>query len=271
MPPAARNGEQGERTFGVLSISTAIHVFLFIGLGFSPAADGASIREVLDFEVLQSEEPQTESEQTTEQEPEPETPEQPEPEAPAPKSRAKRKRAAAPVEQPPSESEPQEPADEQPEPVDFPGFTLTVSAGHSSWTTPVGSGAPVRAPVVVPKPRKTSTGATGKAGSGSGGPNKPKTSLARPPRQPPNMDATLLKFYPKQAKAQGIEGLAVMKVVISRNGRPSDIRLERESYAGFGDACRKTLMSSRWKPKLNDSGRPIPVEITYTCRFEVGY
>jgi protein TonB len=85
------------------------------------------------------------------------------------------------------------------------------------------------------------------------------------------MDETLLRYYPKQAKTQGIEGLAVMKVLISRNGKVTDIRLVRESYGGFGDACEKTLKSSRWKPKLDDRGRPVPVEITYTCRFEVGY
>ncbi len=271
MPPEVKYGDGRERAFGVLSISTAIHVFLFIGLGFSPAADGASLKQVLDFEVLQAKEPDLESEQAEEEEPEPPEPEPPEPKTPAPKQRAAQKPAAAPDEPPPpTELETQEAADE-PEPVDFPGFTLTAEGGGSSWTTAVGSGAPIRAPVVVPKPRKTKTALTGTGWSGGSGSNKRQKKLATPPQQPLDMDATLLKFYPKQAKMQGIEGLAVMKVVIARNGQASDIRLVRESYEGFGDACRKTLKSSRWKPQLDDSGSPVPVEITYTCRFEVGY
>ena len=274
MPPPVRNGEERERTFGVLSISIAIHAFFFVGLGFSPAADGASFRNVLDFEVLQTKEPEVEGEQPAKEEPEPEPEKpkkQPEPRAPAPKPRAARNPAEPPVEQPPENPKPWEPADQQPEPVDFPGLTLTAEGAGSSWTTAVGSGAPIRAPVVVPKPRKTRAVLTGTGGSGGGETRKPRKKLARPPQQPPDMDATLLRFYPRQARVQGIEGLAVMKVVIARNGQTSDIRLVRETYQGFGDACRKTLRSARWKPKLDNNGRPVPVEITYTCRFEVGY
>ena len=85
------------------------------------------------------------------------------------------------------------------------------------------------------------------------------------------MDETLLKYYPKQAKSQGIEGLAVMRVRIATNGRVLNVRLQRETYAGFGEACEKTLRNARWRPKLNDKGQPVAADITYTCRFEVGY
>jgi TonB family protein len=269
--PETRAGGESERAFGVLSLSAAIHVFLFVGLGFSPAADGASLSGVLDFEVLQAKEPEIPDEEAEEEEekPEPEEPEPPEPRNTPPRPRAARKPASTPVEQPPADPDRPEPSAE-PEPVDFPGFTLTAEGGQSSWSTVVGSGAPIRAPVVVPKPRKKAA-VTGPAAGGNPGPSRSKRNLARPPRQPPDMDETLLQYYPKQAKIQGIEGLAVMKVRISRTGEASDIRLVRESYGGFGDACEKTLRSSRWKPKLDDRGRPVPVEITYTCRFEVGY
>jgi TonB family protein len=258
----------------VLSISAAVHIFLFVGLGFSPAADGASLNQVLDFEVLQTEEPESESEEPESEKPEPEEPEEPEPPEPrkaAPEPKATRKTAAQEEAPPPAPGPERQDQSAEPEPVDFPGFTLTAESGQSSWTTAVGSGAPIRAPVVVPKPQKKTAVASGsQTGTGSGS-GKRKKNLSRPPQQPANMDQTLLRNYPKQAKMQGIEGIAVMKVLISPSGKASNIRLVRESYDGFGDACEKTLERSRWRPKLDERGRPIPVEITYTCRFEVGY
>jgi protein TonB len=257
--------EDQERVFGVLAVSTAAHVLVFVALGFAPSSGEAALFGSLDFEIIEPELPELEE---PEPEPEPVEPE-PEPE-PAPEPRAApRARAPRPAAEEPEPPEPEAPPPETP--VEFPGVTLTSDTGDSSWTTVVGSGAAIRKPVVIPHkpPEKepVEKAATGNTGGGTGR----KRNRARPPQQPRNMDETLLRFYPKQARAQGIEGLAVMRVRIMPDGKVARVKLVRETYEGFGDACKKTLKSARWRPKLDERGRPMAVDISYTCRFEVAY
>jgi hypothetical protein len=48
-----------------------------------------------------------------------------------------------------------------------------------------------------------------------------------------------------------------------------EITVVSESAPGFADACRKTLLGSRWSEPLDREGRAVSTRLTYRCRFEV--
>lgn len=122
----------------------------------------------------------------------------------------------------------------------------------------------------------------GEAGAGtgpsSGAPSAPRVasaptfvpaaSLSRPPRAP-SLDAELERSYPPEARRAGISGKAVLRVAILADGRVGKVARVSETYAGFGEACERTVRSARWEPPLDRDGRPVATEITYVCRFEV--
>jgi hypothetical protein len=56
---------------------------------------------------------------------------------------------------------------------------------------------------------------------------------------------------------------------IEPDGRVRSVTLAGESFAGFGDACKKTLIGSRWSPPRDHDGRAVATRIRYTCRFMV--
>lgn len=96
----------------------------------------------------------------------------------------------------------------------------------------------------------------------------PAASLARPPRAPA-LDAALERNYPVDARRAGIAGKATLRVRILPDGRVSSVEHVSESYAGFADACARTVRAARWEPPIDGEGRPVATEITYVCRFEV--
>lgn len=263
--------EDHERVFGLLAISTAAHVFVFIGLGFAPSPSEALLNRNLEFELIDK--PQELETDESEREPEPEkAPEPEEPAKPKPVKTIHKK-----VSQPTPKSPPP-PTDSPPpqtlqEPIEFPGITLTSEDGVGSWTTLTGSGKTFKGPVKVPSkkamnPKGSINGVVGGTGNAD---SYKKKDLSRAPKQPRNMDQTLLRNYPLLAKKQGIEGYAIMRVRIMPDGRVAQVETVRETFEGFSKACEKTLKSERWQPKLNRLGRPVISSITYTCRFEVGY
>jgi len=98
----------------------------------------------------------------------------------------------------------------------------------------------------------------------------PLASLKRAPRSPAGLDAELEKNYPSEARRSGISGNAVLKVELQPDGRVGRVDVVSESYAGFGQACTRTVKSARWEPPLDRDGHPVATEIKYVCRFEVG-
>jgi protein TonB len=96
----------------------------------------------------------------------------------------------------------------------------------------------------------------------------PLADLARPPRAP-RLDAALEKNYPTTARQSGIAGQAVLRVQVLADGRIGAVRHVSETYAGFADACERTVKSGVWEPPLERDGKPVATEITYTCRFDV--
>jgi protein TonB len=96
----------------------------------------------------------------------------------------------------------------------------------------------------------------------------PASSLSRRPGAP-GLDAELEKNYPIEARRSGVSGTAKLRVQILSDGRVGRVDRVSESYAGFGDACAKTVRAARWEPPLDKDGRAVATEIVYVCKFEI--
>ena len=97
----------------------------------------------------------------------------------------------------------------------------------------------------------------------------PLRDLARKPRPPP-LDAALRRNYPADHRRRGVEGQAEVRVLITADGRVGQTDVLSESGAGFGRACRDTLLGTRWSQPVSQEGRPVNTLLTYRCRFKVG-
>lgn len=253
----------GTRIASVLVVSACTHLAFFVFLGLVPPPSVVMAAKPLEFEVLEP--PPLPELPPEEIEPEPE----PEPEPPKPQPRAEK--APTPTEDeppPPPTEEPPAPAAEE-TPFDFTGVTLT-GDGNAGWSTAVGNGQAMRGPVGKPGARVTGRAATGAPEAESGPQVVAEADLSRRPSVPGDMNASLKRHYPPQAEQQGVEGFAIASIRILPNGRVSRIRIKRESFTGFGDACRQALEETPWAPPLDKGGQPVAFDIpTFTCRFEV--
>jgi TonB family protein len=247
--------------FWAFSSSFVLHGVAYASLSLAPPhARVASLQSEVSFEI-------------NEPPPAPPLPEreeeQPEPEAPAPKlARAEpvRKEAAP---RAPSPAAPHEEPKAAAAPLDLSGVTLTNDDGPSfgmalgngrAFDGPVGNGKAVAA-------RETSTAAA-KSAAPAGPALVAASDLSSRPT-PPALDSALRQHYPRDAKERGIGGSARVTARIQPDGSVRQIRLESESFAGFGEACRKTLLGSRWSAPRDREGRAVATEIRYTCRFVI--
>jgi periplasmic protein TonB len=94
------------------------------------------------------------------------------------------------------------------------------------------------------------------------------SDLSRRPRAP-SLDAALRQNYPAEKRRRGIEGQAEVRLVIDPSGRVVQVAIVSESAAGFADACRKTVLGSRWSEPLDRDGNPVSTRLTYRCRFQI--
>jgi periplasmic protein TonB len=94
------------------------------------------------------------------------------------------------------------------------------------------------------------------------------SDLSRRPMAP-SLDAALRQNYPAEMRRRGIAGQAEVRVVIDPRGSVGQITIISESAAGFADACRKTLLGSRWSEPIDRDGNPVSTRLTYRCRFQI--
>jgi TonB family protein len=94
------------------------------------------------------------------------------------------------------------------------------------------------------------------------------SDLSRKPRAP-SLDASLRQSYPLELRRRGVEGQAEVRVTITPLGRVEQVSIASESAPGFGQACRTTLLASRWTEPLDRDGNPIGTRLTYRCRFQM--
>lgn len=188
-------------------------------------------------------------------EPEPERP------APAPRPAAPQPKAVTP---PAPEPTPVR------APVDLRGVTLT-NDGDGSFASVVGDGSssngPIRAPVAMPA-RPAPAPPPSVAPVVRAPALVAASDLSSRP-EPPPLDEALRRNYPPEAERQGIGGSASVRARIEPDGRVRAASVIAETFPGFGDACRRTLVGSRWSAPRDREGRPVATEIRYTCRFVV--
>lgn len=141
-------------------------------------------------------------------------------------------------------------------PVDF---TSTSFSSEGRGVAIGGPGRSVAAPVTAQPTAKAASEVL---------PFVPVGSLARAPSAP-GLDAELERNYPLEARRSGVSGLAVLRVQILPDGRVGRVARVSESFAGFGEACTRTVRAGKWQAPIDHDGRAVSTEITYTCRFEV--
>ncbi|HTQ06423.1 MAG TPA: TonB family protein [Polyangiaceae bacterium] len=234
--------------------SVLAHGFAYASLGLAPVAPHEPPPSRVSFRVRDAAPP-----------PAPDAPKLPPP-APKPEPRlAKAKPKAAPSVNP-------DPLPAAPPPVDLRGVTLTNDTGGAAWSSAVGNGSALGGPVgpiggVTTRPVASDAPARPS-------PRAPEIPLvdaadlsSRP--VPPALAGDLRERYPAGAKQRGIGGSASVEARIEPDGRVRQVRLENETFAGFGEACKKTLLGSSWSPPRDKAGRKVATLVRYTCRFVV--
>ncbi len=232
-----------------LGLAIAVHGAAFASLpsGTLPAEEATS-PELAEFELL---EPPTEP--TPDQEDSEVQPVKPPPKPRTPKAPQK----------------PTEPTDEPPAAADevpftFDGLILSNQPGDA-WR-------------VDTRPDAVAAGRNvdGEAGGVIGGQGTALITdlgdLSRMPR-PPDLKRKLERNYPKEARSEGKEGIAQVRLQVNSDGSVSRLvlHLEDPKEFGFGQACIRTLTGERWEPPVDESGRRVATRITYSCRFKVRY
>lgn len=191
----------------------------------------------------------------------------PAPAEPEPSVRVPRQAAASRQAPRAPRSEPERaPAESEPAPIDLSGITLTNEGAGASWSSQGGNGRARSGPIRAGHEVAASQQDAGKAGNGTG--VVPLGSLSRRPA-PPALDGLLRSYYPSDARRLALGGVAVVRARIAASGRVQSAWIASESRSGFGAACRKTLLGSRWTPPLDQSGRAVMTDVSYTCRFRV--
>ncbi|MDW8363665.1 MAG: energy transducer TonB [Myxococcales bacterium] len=255
--------------------------FAYAGLAVFPSAGVPSPRDtVLQVSLVEAPPPAPEAEPSRPPDPTSAEPERLEPPPSPPPERPRRRSAPLP---PPAEPPPHPSAAESPTPAETPvafdNVVLTAEGGGSGWSVAPGSGVEREGPIGTPGALVTGRSRTGRE---SGQPASAATTgapdwvapenLSRPPSQPPGLDALLERFFPPEARAQGIEGWARVRVRIEPDGRL--VVLTRLGHSGepFAAACEQALRASpRWSPPLDRGGRPVATIIAFPCTFEVEY
>ncbi len=201
--------------------------------------------------------------------PQPAAPEPPPaPEPPKPKPKPKPEKAAA-SEPAPAAVAPAAPvaAAAVPEPVTSAPAALLAETGGAVGGVVQIAGAPVgvlvsSAPLARSEPARAAPAPLEPA------PLAKLSDLSRKPR-PPSLDQALRQNYPAALRRRGTEGQAEVRVVIDARGRVAELTTVSEGVAGFSDACKTTLLGSRWSEPLDRDGRPVSTRLTYRCRFQI--
>ncbi|HET9929646.1 MAG TPA: TonB family protein [Polyangiaceae bacterium] len=251
--------------FWAFSSSFVLHGVAYASLSFAPRhARVASLQSEVTFEVNEPPPPPLPL-----KEPEQEAPEEPPAKAEPKLARVEPSRPTPALRTPVATAPANEPKPSA-APLDLSGVTLTNDEGPSfgmalgngrAFEGPIGNGrAPVAArEAAMPSQPPLSNTAPALVAA---------ADLSQKPA-PPALDAALRNNYPRDARERGIGGSARVRARVEPSGAVRQIRVESESFSGFGDACRKTLEGSRWSSPRDREGRAVATEIRYTCRFVV--
>jgi TonB family protein len=152
--------------------------------------------------------------------------------------------------------------------LDLSGITLSNDTGVG-FAMPAGDGSARGGPIGLGTSGIQTTAA---AASAKAAPKSPAlvsaSDLSEHPR-PPSLTGLLRANYPEEARQRGLRGSASLRARIDADGVIRAARGLSESSAGFGAACRRTVLGSRWSPPRDKNGAAVATEIVYTCHFEV--
>ncbi len=256
---------------GTLALSVALHGYL-LTLEPSLVENEAKLPPTLmEFAEIEPE-PEPEPEPVVESEPEPE----PEPE-PIVEPEVIEEVVETEAEPEPTEPEPQ--SEPEAPPPELTGTTLLAEGeGESDFSAEAGSGrgrqGPILAGVSKPSPtrhvvkKKAAPPAPAKKKEPEPPPTIPLAQLSKKPT-PPDLGGALKRNYPPDARRQGRAGEAKVRARVEPSGSIALAKIASESDEGFGAACRKTLLSSKWTAPLDHSGKPVATWVSYRCKFRV--
>lgn len=249
---------------GALVLSIVIHGgILSQTAGAKPLATPEETLAPVHFTVAPLPEPEPEPESVPEVEPEPLVlPEPLAPKVPEPTT-----------EEPPPESEepPAEPPPSEQLPAGEVSGTTLIADGVGDFSAPVGNGAArsgaFRSKSSTPR-RVIRTSKRSVLAAPLPAEVVPIKDLKKQPA-PPFLGDALKRNYPSQAKQQGRSGEAKIRAKVDKNGRITVATIAMETSGGFGEACRKTLLDSRWSAPLNKEGKEVATWISYRCKFRI--
>lgn len=255
----------------VVSASLLLHGLAFAAIGIVPRVRfEPPERNEVDIEVEPPAPPPVE-------EPPPPAPPPPTPEPERAVARELPQREAP--DEPPPETPPPPPAPVEEEPINFDGVTLSSDDADSAFTMNAGNGQHMEGPLrarpgtqhVDGDPNGV-PGGTGTAPAAPGPRVVPVADLSRRPAPPDTsrVISAMTRLYPRDAREDGIEGHALVRMQIAPDGRLSRFRVVSGAEHGFGEACRRALAEAgNWSPPLDRNGQAVATEVSFDCDFQI--
>jgi TonB family protein len=153
--------------------------------------------------------------------------------------------------------------------LDLSGVTLTNDT-DSGFAMPIGDGTALRGPIGLGgAPRGAASPASAQPTGALAGPRLVAGKDLSEHPHPPALEGLLRANYPDDARQRGLRGSASVRARIDSDGVIRAARVVGESSTGFGSACRRTVVGSRWSAPRAQNGDAVATEIVYTCHFEV--
>ena len=175
--------------------------------------------------------------------------EEPPPPAPPP-PRLKRFRALPAV--PPPNDVPSPEASAQPPPVVV-GLTMRSTTTAGSFAAPVGN-------TLAAKPPDTASAPAAVAPA----PAAPLYVVDSPPTVIGEVEIP----YPEEARARGIEGTVVLRVLVDETGAVRSVKHVSGPGGGLDEAAARAVARFRFRPAMR-KGQPVATEIRYAYTFEL--
>jgi len=85
---------------------------------------------------------------------------------------------------------------------------------------------------------------------------------------PPKAIVTAMPEYSEQARRQKIQGVVVVSMLVTEEGLPTDIRVERSFGYGLDEKALEAAAKYRFKPAMRD-GNPVSQRITVEMNFRL--
>ena len=74
--------------------------------------------------------------------------------------------------------------------------------------------------------------------------------------------------YPEEARARGLEGTVVLRILVDETGTVRSVKLVSGPGGGLDEAATKAVARFRFRPAMR-KGQPVATEIRYAYTFEL--